>query len=225
MIPPGFVTIPGGEFLMGENEGDKFANDTERPRHNVFIPPFRLARFPVTVDEFRTFRPGHDPESPGNWPATMISWDDADAYCGFLGGGCRLPSEAEWEYAARAGTSTHYPWGDSISPEDANYYYAENGKRVGRGHRTPQGTFPPNAFGLEDMVGNVCEWTMDSWHPSHDGNHSAASARTETDNRGLRVLRGGAWDYLPRLLRVSWRDCLHRSVRRDNVGFRVAADA
>ena len=229
MIPPDFVTIPGGEFLMGENDGDKFANDTERPRRRVRIPSFRLARFPVTVGEFRRFRPGHEPDSPEDWPATMISWEDAQSYCLWMGNGIgtgiRLPSEAEWEYAARAGSTTHYPWGGTISPADANYYYEENGTRVGCGHRTPAGAFPANAFGLLDMVGNVCEWTADGWYPGHEGAPIDGSARLDSGFRDSRVLRGGAWDYLPRLLRVSWRDHLYPQVRRDNVGFRVAADA
>jgi formylglycine-generating enzyme required for sulfatase activity len=225
MIPPDFVTIPGGEFLMGENDGDKFSNDTERPRHRVRVSPFRLARFPVTVGEFRRFRPDHEPDCPEDWPATMISWEDAAAYCLRLGNGSRLPSEAEWEFAARAGSSDHYPWGSTISPADANYYYEENGRKVGCGHRTPAGDFPANAFGLLDMVGNVCEWTADGWHPDHVSAPADGSARAGHESGCLRVIRGGAWDYLPRLLRASWRDHLHQRIRRDNVGFRVAADA
>jgi len=223
MSDPDFVPIPAGNFLMGENADDKFAGDTERPRHAVRVEPFLLARTPVTIGEFRNFRPEHEPGQPAGWPAAMVSWDDAAGYCGWLGGGSRLPTEAEWEFAARAGTTTPYPWGDAITPSHANYYYAEDGRKIGCGHRTPPGRFPPNAFGLLDMLGNVCEWTQDRWHPDYQGAPADGSARTGSGLPDRRVLRGGAWDYMPRLLRVSWRDGLPRTARRDNVGFRVAA--
>lgn len=196
---------------MGENPDDKFANDTERPRHTVSVRPFELAREPVTVGEFRAFRPRHEPGIPDDWPVAMVSWDDAVEYCGWLGA-CRLPTEEEWEYAARAGSQSPYPWGDTIEPSLANYLYSEQGRRIGCGHRTPAGRFPPNSFGLHDMVGNVCEWVADSWRPTY-------GSPSDPDRR---VLRGGAWDYLPRLLRVSWRDSLHHTSRSDNVGFRIA---
>lgn len=257
------VTITGGSFLMGENENDKFANDTERPRHEVHVPTFRLARFPVTIGEFRSFRPNHEPGLPDDWPATMISWDDAIAYCTWVGGGTRLPTESEWEYAARAGSTRPFPWGDDITPQLANYYYNEQGNKVGPGHRTSPGQYPPNAFGIFDMTGNVCEWTMDAWHPTYeeaptDGSSVALSPNGASSlspgqaqppwvlgkNRScpvgaaskkplnlasgpeptIRVLRGGAWDYLPRLLRVSWRDRLPENQCRDNLGFRIASN-
>lgn len=204
------VAVPAGEFWMGENAQDKFANDTERPRRRVAVAAFQLGAFPVTVAEFRAFRPGHsDPGCP-DWPVTLVSWEDAAAYCAWCGG--RLPTEAEWEYAARAGTTTAYPHGDTLQPSDANYFYSEQGLKVGPGHRTELGAYPPNAFGFYDLLGNVAEWCADPWRPRYDA--PADPAR--------RVLRGGAWDYLPRLLRVSWRDSLPSTARRDNVGFRVA---
>ena len=217
------VRVPAGTFLMGENPDDKFANDTERPRHTVTIRSFLLAEHPVTVAEFREFRPEHEPGAPADWPAAAVSWYDATAYCEWLGNGARLPGEAEWEYAARAGSVTPYPWGDTISPDHANYFYDEQGNKVGPGRRTPCGTYPANAFGLFDMIGNVCEWTADGWHADYVGVPGDQSPRSASDN-GPRVLRGGAWDYLPRLLRCSWRDRLAPGVRRDNVGFRIAAD-
>lgn len=219
---PDFAEIPGGEFLMGENDEDKFAGDTERPRHRVKIRPFLLARFPVTVGEFRRFRPGHEPGISPEWPATMVSWTEAADYCRWLGDSCRLPSEAEWEFAARAGSPRPYPWGDTIDPSLANYFYTEDGRKIGCGHRTPPGCFPASAFGLFDMIGNVCEWVADDWHRSYEGAPGDGSAWL---GGGMgKVLRGGAWDYLPRLLRTTWRDVLSRDVRRDNVGFRVAAN-
>ncbi|MDX2081961.1 MAG: formylglycine-generating enzyme family protein [Terrimicrobiaceae bacterium] len=207
-----FVPVPGGEFEMGENDDDKFANDTERPRHVETVATFLLAAGPVTIGDFRRFRPDHEPGLPEEWPVAMVTWEDAIAYCEWLGGGARLPTEAEWEFAARAGSATPYPWGSMIDPTLANYLYNEEGRKVGPGHRTPVGDYPPNAWGFSDLCGNVCEWTADEWRPSYDSPRDA----------GRRVLRGGAWDYLPRLLRVSWRDALPHTARRDNVGFRIA---
>lgn len=228
-IVPDFAIIPAGSFAMGENDEDKFANDTERPRHEVAIPcDFGLGVFPVTVGEFRAFRPGHAPRESADLPAVGINWIDATAYCEWLGEHTgrtfRLPTEAEWEYACRAGSRDIFAHGNTLDTNQANYLYSEHGMKVGRGHRTPCGVFPPNAFGLFDMHGNVCEWVQDTWHPDYIGAPNDSSAWIEGGRRGWRVIRGGAWDYLPRLLRTSWRDALPETIRRDNVGFRVACD-
>lgn len=218
LIQPDLVSIPAGQFLMGENEEDKYANDTERPRHSVKVSAFRIGRFPVTIAEYRLFSPNHEPDQPADWPVTKVSWQDAQAYCQWLGSEYRLPSEAEWEYAARSGTQTPYPFGSILDTTLANYYYDEQGNKVGPGHRTPAGSYPANEYGLYDMLGNVCEWVQDSW------SHTYTSTPND-EPTNLRVLRGGAWDYLPRLLRCSWRDALALNCRRDNVGFRIAADS
>jgi formylglycine-generating enzyme required for sulfatase activity len=217
------VAIPAGEFSIGEAGEDKFANDTERPRTLVRCGGFLLGRAPVTVGEYRRFRPEHEPGAPEDWPVAGVSWLEAAAYCAWLGEGFRLPTEAEWEYACRAGTTTPFFCGDEITPEQANYLYAEDGHKVGPGHRTPVGSYPANGFGLLDMAGNVNEWTADRWHPSHVDRPIDTAAR-EDGAPGTRVLRGGSWDYLPRLLRSCWRDWLSETTRRDNVGFRVARD-
>ncbi len=228
MLAPDLVTLPAGEYLMGETPGDKFANDTERPRHWVRVPSFQLGRFPVTVAAYREFRPDWSPAAADEIPVTGVSWREAVAYCEWLGARCglalRLPSEAEWEYAARAGTDTLYPWNEEPTTAVANYLYAENGARIGPGHPTPAGAYPPNGFGLMDLLGNVAEWASDIWHPDYHGAPADGSAR-ETPARSpqLRVIRGGAWDYLPRLLRPSWRDGHDESRFRDNLGFRIAA--
>jgi formylglycine-generating enzyme required for sulfatase activity len=206
-----FVQLPGGTFRMGENPDDKFANDTERPVRKVTVAPFALADTPVTVAEFRAFKPEHEPDSHPDWPVVMVSAEEARAFCRWMGG-VRLPTEAEWEYAARAGSETLFPWGNTIEPTQANYLYSEEGRRIGLGHRTPVRSYPPNNFGLYDLVGNVCEWVDDPWKPSY----------TSPPDPYQQTLRGGAWDYLPRLLRVTWRDRLPPDQRRDNIGFRLA---
>jgi len=214
---PSTLMLPGGEFTMGESSGDKFANDTERPAHRVSVAPFALARFVVTVGEYRAFCAEHAPNEDSQLPAVNVSWNDALAYCDWLsvqlGKRYRLPSEAEWEYACRAGTTTPFAFGHEITPREANYFYSESGERVGPGRRTRCGDYPANAFGFHDMHGNVCEWVQDGWRP----NYSATTG--ESDRHAI---RGGAWDYLPRLLRSAWRDALPEDCRRDNVGFRIA---
>jgi formylglycine-generating enzyme required for sulfatase activity len=225
---PRIVEVPAGEFLMGASANDKFTNDTERPPHLVRIARFGIGMFPVTTGEFRAFRPDHSiDEEEDPLPVVNVSWHDARAYCKWLsdatGRPFRLPTEAEWEYACRAGTQSPFFHGPDISTEEANFLYDEHGERTGRGSRTPAGNYAPNAFGLLDMHGNVCEWCEDSWHLNYHGAPSDGSAWIGSAD-DLRVIRGGAWDYLPRLLRSSWRDALPPETRRDNVGFRVAVD-
>jgi formylglycine-generating enzyme required for sulfatase activity len=220
-------TIPAGEFMMGGAGGDKFTNDTERPAHLVrFARPFGLGVFPVTVGEFRAFRPDHAPDQKDRLPVVNVTWHDARGYCEWLGSqtgrAFHLPSEAEWEYACRAGSRTPFASGQEIGISEANFLYNEHGERVGPGARTPAGAYPPNAFGLHDMHGNVCEWCEDIWHPNYRGAPADGSAWLTDGHPAQRVIRGGAWDYLPRLLRSAWRDALRAETRRDNLGFRVA---
>lgn len=135
----------------------------------------------------------------------------------------RLPSEAEWEYACRAGcVGTVFPKGSSLAAADANFLYDESGVQVGSGAPTPPGRFPANGHGLFDMLGNVCEWTADAWHPSFIGAPADGSAWLNGGKPSCRVIRGGGWDHLPRVLRASWRDWAPENARWDNLGFRIA---
>ncbi|MDB6015932.1 MAG: hypothetical protein JWR19_421 [Pedosphaera sp.] len=223
---PLMVELSAGEFRMGENDGDKFANDTERPAHLVyFAAGLSLGRFPVTVGEFRQFRPGHAPDDADGLPVACVSWHDALAYCHWLTEKTkriyRLPSEAEWEFACRSGSRGLFACGDDITSAAANFLFDENGARIGPGRRVPVGSYPPNAFGLHDLHGNVCEWVADTWHPNYLGAPEGGRAWMETGD-ARHVVRGGAWDYLPRLLRSAWRDWRPADERADNVGFRVA---
>ena len=223
---PLMIELRVGEFLMGENEGDKFANDTERPAHRAKLSvPFALGKFPVTVGEFQKFQSDHSIGDAEALPVVRVNWDDAVAYCEWLseqtGRHYRLTSEAEWEFACRAGSRTPFACGNEISPSDANYLYDENGTRFGLGHRTSVGSFSANRFGLHDLHGNVCEWVADTWHADYIGAPTDGTAWIAAGDE-RRVIRGGAWDYLPRLLRSSWRDWRIRNQRADNIGFRVA---
>jgi formylglycine-generating enzyme required for sulfatase activity len=223
---PALRTIPAGECVIGESDDDKFALDTERPAHLVRIArPFRMGAFPVTVGEFRRYASSVPREELNELPVVNIDWQEAAGYCAWLasetGEPVRLPSEAEWEYACRAGTRTPFHTGSDITPAEANFLYDETGHRIGLGRRTPPGMYAPNAYGLESMHGNVCEWCADVWSPDYSYAPDDGSAFTGEGRGSLRVIRGGAWDYLPRLLRSSWRDALPETSRRDNVGFRI----
>jgi formylglycine-generating enzyme required for sulfatase activity len=226
---PSMITVTPGEFIMGENAADKFANDTERPAHRVkFSGCFAMGKFPVTVGEFRHFRPGHSPDDAHNLPVVSVDWHDAFAYCQWLTERtARIyhpPHEAQWEFACRAGSRTPFSCGEAITTLAANFLYDENGLRVGMGQRSPAESYRPNKFGFYDFHGNVCEWVMDHWHPNYSGASADGRAWIEAgENR--RVIRGGAWDYLPSLLRSSWRDWRESEFHSDNLGFRVAAFA
>ncbi len=223
---PLMVELPAGEFMMGENANDRFANDTERPAHPVRIPAgLSLGCFPVTVGEFRLFRPGHAPCEAGELPVAHVNWHEARDYCSWLTEttrqAYRLPSEAEWEFACRAGSSSLFAFGDDLPSTAANFLHDESGLRVGPGRRVTVGSYPPNAFGLHDLHGNVCEWVQDTWHANYFGAPDNGRAWVES-NESRRTVRGGAWDYLPRLLRSPWRDWRLADERADNLGFRVA---
>ncbi len=158
-----------------------------------------------------------------------VSWDDAKTYVRWLarktGRDYRLPSEAEWEYAARAGTTTAFHFGDRISPSQANYdgNYSYNGgpKGVYRERTVAVGSFPANAFGLHDVHGNVWEWVEDCWNDNYEGAPRDDDART-TGDCSSHVLRGGSWNELPGSLRAAGRGVVDTGFRVDNIGFRIA---
>ncbi len=212
---PEMVRIPAGSFVMGSaGDGDRFANATERPACEVTVErAFSVSRFPITEAQWRAFE-GSGPSS--SLPVVGVSWHDSRDFAVWLaarsGKAFRLLTEVEWEYCCRAGTTTIFATGDVVEPWQANCLYDEHGLKTGPGGRTTAGTFPPNAFGLEDMHGNVCEWVADAWRPAHDA----------PEDERYRTIRGGAWDYMPRLLRSAWRDFAAPETQRDNLGFRVA---
>jgi formylglycine-generating enzyme required for sulfatase activity len=163
-------------------------------------------------------------------PVKLVSWHDAMEFCRRLsqrlGPTFSLPSEAQWEYACRAGTTTPFAFGDTISPELANYdgtvAYANGPKGVRRGETTPAGTFPANAWGLQDMHGNVWEWCLDQWHDSYKGAPSDGSAWLSNAGEDAgRLLRGGSWYSLPGRCRSACRLHLRPGDVSDRVGFRV----
>ncbi len=205
------VEIPGGTFIMGAPENEEHSSDSERPQHQVTVPSFLIGKYPVTQAQWKAVaalpevkrelkaQPSHF--KGNNLPVEKIFWNDAVEFCARLsdhtGREYRLPSEAEWEYACRAGTATPFHFGETIAPELANY-----GGNIQE--TTPVGQFPPNAFGLYDMHGNVWEWCQDTWHENYHGAPTDGSAYINNDNR-YRVLRGGSWYYVPPYCRSATR--------------------
>lgn len=252
---PELVAIRAGRFQMGSPPHErKVALDAgtqeswlarEVPQRWVAVEPFALGRYPVTVAEWRQFaqetgwqRSGdtdwRDPGFPqtDSHPVVGVTWDDARQYAAWLarrtGLPYRLPSEAEWEYACRAGTRTAFSFGDEISTNLANYdgnqSYNNSPAGVFRQGTTAAGTFPPNRWGLYDMHGNVWEWVQDRLHDNYEGAPLTGVAWEEGGDPGRRVLRGGSWLYNPRYLRSALRNGYPHTMSSNIVGFRVARD-
>jgi formylglycine-generating enzyme required for sulfatase activity len=225
LMSPEMVVIQPGHFWMGaDDELDKFSSAVEKPRHRVEIDySFAVGRCPVTAEQWNAYTGGDD---VSQLPVVNVSWDDATGYVEWLsaqtGLPFRLPSESEWEYCCRAGTDTVFGTGNSISIKDANFLYLDFGDRPGVGRPVEVGSYPPNAFGLYDMHGNVCELVADTWHSNYLETPTNGSFRPGSGP--WRVVRGGGWDGLPRVLRSAFRDWIRRDQRMDNVGFRVACD-
>jgi formylglycine-generating enzyme required for sulfatase activity len=217
-----FQEIPAGEFRMGGSDEDKFVSAVELPARQVRVAAFSISVHPVTIHQWNQHGEGSIDGHP-NWPVTRVSFDEAQAFAASLN--ARLPSEAEWEYACRAGSDRIFPQGGNLHPDDANFLYDESGEPVGRGGLSPVGFHPSNSFGLHDMIGNVCEWTADLWHPHYQNAPADSSPWLDDGHPMRRVIRGGGWDHLPRLLRASWRDWAPESARWDNLGFRLARDS
>lgn len=245
---PELVLVPAGGFTMGAVIGEEDSENVPLefrgwsvPRHPVRIAErFYLGRDQVTRGQFAAFvkatnrevagcRGGESWRSPGfaqtdDDPVVCVSAEDADAYVQWLsratGKAYRLPSEAEWEYAARAGTTgAHYWGGDGAG---ACRHAATGG--CGLTGTVPVGRFPPNAFGLHDMLGEAWQWTADCWNDSYDGALADGSARF-SGNCSLRVARGGAWSTASWALRAAGRDAYRTNYRASDVGFRVARAA
>jgi formylglycine-generating enzyme required for sulfatase activity len=223
------VVIPAGAFLMGSRAGQGY--DDERPQHSVRIRSFLMGKVPVTQEQWRAVMGRLPPcRCPGaRRPVDRVSWDDARAFCARLakrtGRAYRLPAEAEWEYACRAGTATPFAFGETITTDLANYVgehtYRSEPRGAYRHESTDVGSFPPNAFGLYDMHGNVWEWCADAWHDDYTGAPSDGSV-WEGRPGSPRVLRGGGWHDPPGLCRSAARLSALPHEGEDFTGFRVA---
>ena len=240
---PEMIALKGGEFRMGDLAGD--GQTYEWPAHPVRVGSFALGRFEVTNHEWSVCvaanacsPPSHPiDDQHSRYPVAGVSWNQVQAYVAWLsritGKAYRLPSEAEWEYAARAGEERRYYWGFE---DDACHYgnfldytgrrshpdwYWAEGCDDHYAEAAPVGSFLPNAWGFEDVLGNVWEWVADCWHPNYDGAPADGSAWVET-NCNRHVNRGGGWGNNLRASRLSSRDGDRSSAHSDGLGFRVA---
>lgn len=231
-VCPEVVQIPAGSFTMGSAAGLSI----ERPAHQVTVASFYMGRMEVTQAQW-TFVMGSTPSANAicgaNCPVEMVSWDEVQQYLQKLsaltGKKYRLPSEAEWEYAARAGTTTAYWWGDTASHAHANYGREECCEGLAQGpdlwtSTAPVGSFTANAFGLFDMLGNVAEWTEDFFHKSYAFAPYDGRAWLDDDLRFQygRVVRGGAWNSDAEGIRSAKRSLAITVDPADSIGFRVA---
>jgi formylglycine-generating enzyme required for sulfatase activity len=226
------VSIPGGSFLMGSPRNEEGRDDDESPQHRVTIAPFFIGKFPITQSQYQAVM-GNNPsdfkEDGAHRPVENVSWNDAIAFCQKLSqkskGTYRLPSEAEWEYACRAGTTTPFHFGETITPNlvnyDGNYTYGKALEGEYREKTIAVGHFPPNAFGLFDMHGNVWEWCADHWHPNYQGAPTNGNAWITGGDSSLRLLRGGSWYCNPRNCRSAFRFRLSPDYCFRSFGFRV----
>jgi len=226
---PVMVQIPGGSFLMGGGVKDPAA----APAHRVTVRPFALGQEPITVGDWKACQQGGGcgplprmAVSDDATPLHNVSWDDAQRYIAWLstasGQAYRLPSEAEWEYAARAGTTTHYAWGDQLGIGTADC--AECGGERDRKAPAPARNYPPNSFGLYGMAGGVAQWVQDCWAPNYVGAPTDGSAR-DTRLCQNRVLRGGSFRSSRDDITPASRNHYDAPVRYYTNGFRVARNA
>jgi formylglycine-generating enzyme required for sulfatase activity len=241
------VEIPGSTFLMGAPKSEAQSYDSERPQHKVTISPFFMGKFTITQEQWRVIAADESlkvkidlqPE-PANFkgkkdsaqrPVEQVSWEDATEFCARLakktGRAYRLPTEAEWEYACRAGTTTPFAFGATITPDivnyDGNYPYADAPKGQYRQETIPVGSLGvANAFGVFDMHGNVWEWCQD-WYGEYTNKEQTDPTGPPTGE--YRLLRGGSWDNYSRSCRAAFRNNLVARNFLANVGFRVVVGA
>ncbi|MBP0011479.1 MULTISPECIES: formylglycine-generating enzyme family protein [unclassified Roseofilum] len=242
------VAIPGGTFLMGASEAESRGTgglDIAKPQHQVTLQPFFMGKYPITQRQWRAIadRPDlkverdlnpnplyfADKENSDCHPIAEVDWYSAMEFCGRLskltGGEYRLPSEAEWEYACRAGTSTAFYFGDTLTSELANYRasytYADEPQGEYRKETTPVGQFPPNAFGLYDLLGNVSEWCEDDWHKDYEGASEDGGVWRSDREYVMKVIRSGSWSTTAGHSRSAYRFGIIPVREFDDQGLRV----
>ena len=273
-LPLQMIQIPSGTFMMGASKTEEGSSDDEKPQHQVSLSSFFMGRYPITQEQWKAiaqredlkvaiklelepsrFKDDYEGITRGKRPVEQVSWQEAMEYCARLskltGKSYSLPSEAQWEYACRAGTVTPFHFGETITTDLANYRgtdneslgwkgnYGNGPKGVYREQTTPVDYFnAPNAFGLSDMHGNVWEWCLDPWHKNYEGaphngqvwdegkEHLYDNITKNLDvllkQNNTNILRGGGWDYDPLNCRSAVRNYLFRDYRYNlSYGFRV----
>jgi formylglycine-generating enzyme required for sulfatase activity len=226
------ATIPGGTFMMGSPENEK-ARSSDESLHQVRVPSFFMGKYSVTQAQYEAIMRTNPSRFKGsNRPVEGVSWNNAVAFCEKLsqraGKNYRLPSEAEWEYACRAGTTTPFHFGETITTDLANYpgqytYDDEPTKGVYRQQTTEVGSFGvANNFGLYDMHGNVLEWCQDDWHKGYESAPTDGSEWLDIEkNTNIKRLRGGSWSHHPGNCRSACRSHCELDNDLNYIGFRV----
>ncbi|MEO1352271.1 MAG: formylglycine-generating enzyme family protein [Cyanobacteria bacterium J06635_15] len=247
-LPLRMMQIPSGTFTMGSPEDELERTDWEGPQHVVTVSSFFMGKYPVTQAQWRfvadleqvkrELKPEPSRFKGDNSPVEQVNWYEAVEFCDRLsrhtGRGYRLPTEAEWEYACRAGTSTPFHFGETITTDLANYN--GTGNQYGAYGRGPKGEYRQettpvdyfdvaNTWGLCDMHGNVYEWCLDHWHGSYEDAPRDGRAWIIDDKVASRVLRGGSWSYNPRYCRSASRNLINPAGRNNYIGFRVVCAA
>ncbi|WP_371417489.1 formylglycine-generating enzyme family protein [Anabaena sp. UHCC 0187] len=226
------VEIPAGTFYMGSPENEAGREDDESPQHQVTVPSFFIGKYPLTQAQYQVIMGNNRAYFKGaNRPVECVSWNDGVAFCQKLsqkiGKKYKLPSEAQWEYACRAGTTTPFYFGESITPDlvnyDGNYVYAAALKGQYPEQTTDVGTFPPNAFGLYDMHGNVWEWCEDDWQENYI--NAPINGNALINRSVYRVMRGGSWFSYPANCRSACRNYDLADYSSNDYGFRVVCAA
>lgn len=227
---PLMVVIPAGKSTMGSSEDEAGRTKGEGPQHEVTIAKaFAASKYEVTFDQWDACVAAaacprvKDAWGRGNMPVINVSWGDAKLFVAWLsrltGKEYRLLTEAEWEYAARAGANTRYSWGDETGVSNANCNGCGSAWIL---QTSPVGSFRPNSFGVYDMEGNVWEWVEDIWHDSFEGAPDNGAAWLQGGDPTYRVIRGGSWHNETELVRAAIRFKRHSKVQFDTLGFRVA---
>ena len=226
---PELVVLPTGQFLMGSPPTEKYRFDNEGPLHLVRVDhAIAMSKYPVTAEELAVWKGTAPKTGEERSPAVMITWYDAAAYADWLskktGHKYRLPTEAEYEYAERAGTTSAYYWGNQIGKGNANCIGC--GSLWDGTGSTKVGSFAPNAFGLFDMAGDVFEWVQDCYFDSFDGapNDANIARESETGDCPMRVLRASSWFNLPSFLRSAYRFRELPGAKNLRRGFRVVRE-
>ena len=234
------VKIPGGSFQMGAVKVEEEVLDDEFPQHTVTVKEFWMGKFVVTQEQWKTIAHPSNKVTldldPSNFkgdrlPVEKVSWDQAKEFCHRLSKITKrtydLPTEAQWEYACRAGTTTPFHFGETITTDVANfngdYTYGEASKGTYRVKIIAVDSFDPNAFGLYNMHGNVWEWCLDSWYSHYDGAPTDGSVWDASNDSGskLRLVRGGSWGSNPSNCRSAFRSGSVPANQLNFVGFRV----
>jgi formylglycine-generating enzyme required for sulfatase activity len=244
------IFIPSGSFSMGSDTSKDCRYDyenrqvrSENPIHQVKISPFLMGRYTITQQQYQSIMGDNPSHFRGDSrPVEMISWEDAVKFCQklseYTGKQYTLPSESQWEYACRSSTNTPFYFGEDISPDLANYHYhyeqpnyiishnhSSIGKHQYRGETTDVGSFPPNAFGLYDMHGNVEEWCRDTWHENYNRGDAPTDDKAWIDNYNPyeHPYRGGSWGSVPSYCRSAVRTKGSALLTSNTIGFRVVS--